>query len=108
MDNTQENAIEIHGDEEIIEVIDLNETEPCPGELKTVYNSSNKSLLAMLTACVRLYICFGNLIKTYKMKLNRIANHTYFQTDVEGRSSGFVAHFPAEGPLPSSPVIFNY
>lgn len=40
MDNTQENAVEIHGDEEIIEVIDLNEMEPCPGELKTVYKSS--------------------------------------------------------------------
>lgn len=32
MDNTEENAIEIHGDEEIIEVIDLTDTEPGPGE----------------------------------------------------------------------------
>lgn len=32
MDNTEENAIQLHGDEEIIEVIDLNETEPGPGE----------------------------------------------------------------------------
>lgn len=31
MDNTEENAIELHGDEEIIEVIDLNDTEPGPG-----------------------------------------------------------------------------
>uniref|UniRef100_A0A8C4FDR9 Angio-associated migratory cell protein n=1 Tax=Dicentrarchus labrax TaxID=13489 RepID=A0A8C4FDR9_DICLA len=33
MDNTGENAIELHGDEEIIEVIDLNETEPGPDDL---------------------------------------------------------------------------
>lgn len=33
MDNTQENAIELHGDEEIVEVIDLNETEPDPDDL---------------------------------------------------------------------------
>lgn len=32
MDNTQENDIELHEDEEIIEVIDLNDTEPGPGE----------------------------------------------------------------------------
>lgn len=32
MDNTQENEIELHEDEEIIEVIDLNDTEPGPGE----------------------------------------------------------------------------
>lgn len=32
MENTQENAIELHGDEEIVEVIDLNESEPGPGE----------------------------------------------------------------------------
>lgn len=31
MDDTEGNAIELHGDEEIIEVIDLNDTEPCPG-----------------------------------------------------------------------------
>lgn len=31
MDNAEESAIELHGDEEIIEVIDLNETEPGPG-----------------------------------------------------------------------------
>ncbi|KAG7236536.1 hypothetical protein INR49_000799 [Caranx melampygus] len=31
MDNTEEHAIQLHGDEEIIEVIDLNETEPGPG-----------------------------------------------------------------------------
>uniref|UniRef100_A0A3B3X0U7 Angio-associated migratory cell protein n=1 Tax=Poecilia mexicana TaxID=48701 RepID=A0A3B3X0U7_9TELE len=33
MDNTEENAIELHGDEEIIEVIDLNDTEPGPDDL---------------------------------------------------------------------------
>eukprot|EP00064_Thunnus_orientalis_P017645 superscaffoldBa00003807_g17730 len=33
MDNTEENAIDIHGDEEIIEVIDLNDTEPGPDDL---------------------------------------------------------------------------
>ncbi|KAM4602273.1 angio-associated migratory cell protein [Polymixia lowei] len=33
MDNSDENAIELHGDEEIIEVIDLNETEPGPDDL---------------------------------------------------------------------------
>lgn len=33
MDNTQENAIDIHGDEEIVEVIELNETEPNPDDL---------------------------------------------------------------------------
>lgn len=31
MDNTEENAVELHGDEEIIEVIELNDTEPGPG-----------------------------------------------------------------------------
>lgn len=31
MENTEENAIELHGDEEIIEVIDLNDAEPGPG-----------------------------------------------------------------------------
>lgn len=31
MDNSEESAIELHGDEEIIEVIDLNDTEPGPG-----------------------------------------------------------------------------
>ncbi|XP_030605412.1 angio-associated migratory cell protein [Archocentrus centrarchus] len=33
MDNPEESAIELHGDEEIIEVIDLNETEPGPDDL---------------------------------------------------------------------------
>lgn len=33
MDNTEENAIELHGDEEIIEVIDLNDAEPGPDDL---------------------------------------------------------------------------
>lgn len=33
MDNTQENDIELHEDEEIIEVIDLNDTEPGPDDL---------------------------------------------------------------------------
>ncbi|AWO96022.1 putative angio-associated migratory cell protein isoform 2 [Scophthalmus maximus] len=33
MDNTEGNEIELHGDEEIIEVIDLNETEPGPDDL---------------------------------------------------------------------------
>ncbi|XP_061571499.1 angio-associated migratory cell protein [Cololabis saira] len=33
MDNTQENAIELHGDEEIIEVIDLNQAELDPDDL---------------------------------------------------------------------------
>ena len=32
MDNTEGNAIDIHGDEEIIEVIDLDDSEPGPGE----------------------------------------------------------------------------
>lgn len=32
MDNTEENAVQLHGDEEIIEVIDLNEAEPGPGQ----------------------------------------------------------------------------
>lgn len=31
MDPADENIVEIHGDEEIIEVFDLNETEPEPG-----------------------------------------------------------------------------
>lgn len=35
MDNTEENAVELHGDEEIIEVIELNDTEPGPGVNKT-------------------------------------------------------------------------
>uniref|UniRef100_H3CSB2 Angio-associated migratory cell protein n=1 Tax=Tetraodon nigroviridis TaxID=99883 RepID=H3CSB2_TETNG len=33
MDNTEENAVELHGDEEIIEVIELNDTEPGPDDL---------------------------------------------------------------------------
>ncbi|MEQ2220516.1 hypothetical protein ILYODFUR_006286 [Ilyodon furcidens] len=33
MDNPEENAIELHGDEEIIEVIDLNDSEPGPDDL---------------------------------------------------------------------------
>ncbi|KAF7663092.1 hypothetical protein LDENG_00218480 [Lucifuga dentata] len=33
MDNMEENAVELHGDEEIIEVIDLNETEQGPEDL---------------------------------------------------------------------------
>lgn len=33
MDNPQENQIELHGDEEIVEVIDLNDTEPGPDDL---------------------------------------------------------------------------
>lgn len=33
MDNPQENEIELHGDEEIVEVIDLNDTEPGPDDL---------------------------------------------------------------------------
>lgn len=31
MDNTEQDAIELHGDEEIVEVIDLDDTEPGPG-----------------------------------------------------------------------------
>ncbi len=31
MENTEGNAIELHGDEEIVEVIDLDDTEPGPG-----------------------------------------------------------------------------
>lgn len=31
MENTEANAVDLHGDEEIIEVIDLNETEQGPG-----------------------------------------------------------------------------
>lgn len=33
MDDAQENQIELHGDEEIVEVIDLNDTEPGPDDL---------------------------------------------------------------------------
>ncbi|XP_076017993.1 angio-associated migratory cell protein [Genypterus blacodes] len=33
MDNMGQDTIELHGDEEIIEVIDLNDTEPCPDDL---------------------------------------------------------------------------
>lgn len=36
MDNVEENAVELHGDEEIIEVIELNDTEPCPGGYEAV------------------------------------------------------------------------
>lgn len=32
MENAEENAVELHGDEEIIEVIELNDAEPSPGE----------------------------------------------------------------------------
>lgn len=43
MDNTEENAVELHGDEEIIEVIELNDTEPGPGMYQTF-----ESLLVVL------------------------------------------------------------
>ncbi|XP_068612552.1 angio-associated migratory cell protein [Brachionichthys hirsutus] len=33
MDAAEKNEIELHGDEEIIEVIDLNDAEPCPDDL---------------------------------------------------------------------------
>uniref|UniRef100_A0AAV2LDZ3 Angio-associated migratory cell protein n=1 Tax=Knipowitschia caucasica TaxID=637954 RepID=A0AAV2LDZ3_KNICA len=36
MDNTSENEIQLHGDEEIIEVIDLDESEPGPEDLADV------------------------------------------------------------------------
>lgn len=39
MDNTEENAVELHGDEEIIEVIELNDTEPGPGMFQTTVES---------------------------------------------------------------------
>lgn len=32
--NTEGEAVEFHGDEEIIEVIELNDTEPCPGDVR--------------------------------------------------------------------------
>lgn len=44
MDNTEENAVELHGDEEIIEVIELNDTEPGPG----MYQITFESLLVVL------------------------------------------------------------
>lgn len=34
MANMEQNSLELHGDEEIIEVIDLNDTEDGPGALK--------------------------------------------------------------------------
>lgn len=37
MDNQEENAVELHGDEEIVEVIELNDTEPGPGVYKTTF-----------------------------------------------------------------------
>lgn len=36
MANTEQNEIELHGDEEIIDVIELEDTEPGPGGLETV------------------------------------------------------------------------
>lgn len=39
MDNTEENTVELHGDEEIIEVIELNDTEPGPGMYQTIFES---------------------------------------------------------------------
>lgn len=39
MDNAEENAVELHGDEEIIEVIELNDTEPGPGMYQTTFES---------------------------------------------------------------------
>lgn len=36
MDNAEENVVELHGDEEIIEVIELNDTEPGLGGYETV------------------------------------------------------------------------
>lgn len=38
MDDAQGNHIELHGDEEIVEVIDLNDTEPCPDDLADELN----------------------------------------------------------------------
>lgn len=43
MDNTEEIAVELHGDEEIIEVIELNDTEPGPG----MYKRTLEPLLAV-------------------------------------------------------------
>lgn len=39
MDNTEENAVELHGDEEIIEVIELNDSEPGPSMCQTTFES---------------------------------------------------------------------
>lgn len=39
MENPEENAVDLHGDEEIIEVIELNDTEPGPGMCQTTLES---------------------------------------------------------------------
>lgn len=39
MDNSEENAVELHGDEEIVEVIELNDTEPGPGVYKATFGA---------------------------------------------------------------------
>lgn len=57
MDNTEENAVELHGDEEIIEVIELNDTEPGPGVYKTNFEP-------------HLLVCYGSRIWTFNVKTN--------------------------------------
>lgn len=53
MDNTEGNAVELHGDEEIIEVIELNDTEPGPG----VYQRTLEPLLVVFYALWEQCIC---------------------------------------------------
>lgn len=53
MDNTEENAVELHGDEEIIEVIELNDTEPGPG----VYKRTLETLLVVFYVLWEQCIC---------------------------------------------------
>lgn len=36
MDNPSEDTVQLHGDEEIVEVIDLNDTQQSPGECVNV------------------------------------------------------------------------
>lgn len=64
MDNTEENAVELHGDEEIIEVIELNDTEPGPGMYQTTFESLLVVLYFLLERSV------GCFTETWTMTIN--------------------------------------
>lgn len=58
MENTEENAVELHGDEEIIEVIELNDTEPGPGVYKRTLEPHLTVLYVLWEQCICLTLYF--------------------------------------------------
>lgn len=53
MADTEEVAVELHGDEEIIEVIDLNETEPTAGKIISAAEITSFLKHSFPTGCSR-------------------------------------------------------